>query len=182
MTRQGRILWGLAALLSLWDGELQATHAPHPPTDHSTSCQTLAHFSPHGSVADAIVGSLRDARQRVRVALYGLTAPPLVEALIKAHRRGVDVQVKLDRMQSQGKSQAEAVRALRAAGLSVQVSEFTRLLHDKFAVVDGRLILTGSYNWTGGAETSHRENLLILDCSDLARTFEAEWELIEIAR
>jgi cardiolipin hydrolase len=51
------------------------------------------------------------------------------------------------------------------------------LLHDEFAVVDGRWVVTGSFNWTISTENQNRENLLIFDCPDLARSFTAEWEV-----
>jgi phosphatidylserine/phosphatidylglycerophosphate/cardiolipin synthase-like enzyme len=44
-------------------------------------------------------------------------------------------------------------------------------------VIDGRRVLTGSYNWTQKAETNW-ENLLIIDCPELAKSYEAEWEKI----
>lgn len=61
---------------------------------------------------------------------------------------------------------------------SPEVSTRSRLLPHKFAVIDSRWEITGSFNWTVSAENQNRENLVILDCPDLARSFTAEWELI----
>jgi phosphatidylserine/phosphatidylglycerophosphate/cardiolipin synthase-like enzyme len=61
----------------------------------------------------------------------------------------------------------------------VAVSTVSRSLHNKFAVIDGRRILTGSFNWTNSAEDRNRENLLVLDCEELARRYEQEWVEIE---
>jgi phosphatidylserine/phosphatidylglycerophosphate/cardiolipin synthase-like enzyme len=60
----------------------------------------------------------------------------------------------------------------------VEVSEQARLLHHKFAVIDGRYVVTGSYNWTESAERRNRENLVILDCPEVAQAFSAAWESI----
>lgn len=62
----------------------------------------------------------------------------------------------------------------------MEVSNLSRLLHDKFAVIDGRQVITGSFNWTTQAENRHRENIVVLDCEDLARIYEEEWEEMEI--
>jgi len=70
------------------------------------------------------------------------------------------------------------IERLRAAGIEVEVSRVGRLLHDKFAIVDGRWVVTGSFNWTEGAEGRNRENILAFDCPALASAFEAEWETI----
>jgi phosphatidylserine/phosphatidylglycerophosphate/cardiolipin synthase-like enzyme len=49
--------------------------------------------------------------------------------------------------------------------------------HNKFAVIDGKRVITGSYNWTLKAEQNW-ENLLFLDCPELAEKYEQEWERI----
>jgi len=71
------------------------------------------------------------------------------------------------------------VAKLQAAGVPVEVSEQSRLLHHKFAVIDNRYILTGSFNWTSNAERQNRENLVVLDCAEMAEAFSAEWESIQ---
>ena len=45
------------------------------------------------------------------------------------------------------------------------------LLHDKFAVIDERVVLTGSYNWTAAAENKNAENLLIIKDKVIARKY-----------
>ena len=121
--------------------------------------------------------TLRHAHVRVRAAVYGLTNPAIERALIDVARAGVHVSLKADRGRSQTKEQAAVIGRLQAAGVSVETP--TRgLNHNKFAVVDSRWVITGSFNWTSNAERRNHENLLILDCPDLAARFEAEWESI----
>jgi phosphatidylserine/phosphatidylglycerophosphate/cardiolipin synthase-like enzyme len=61
----------------------------------------------------------------------------------------------------------------------VEVSQLSPLLHDNFVVIDGRLVITGSFNWTPQAENRHRENIVILDCEALARVYEEGWAEID---
>jgi phosphatidylserine/phosphatidylglycerophosphate/cardiolipin synthase-like enzyme len=56
------------------------------------------------------------------------------------------VAVKADKVQSAGKSQKAMIAKLEQAGIPVEVSTQSRLLHHKFAVVDGRWVITGSFN------------------------------------
>ena len=83
--------------------------------------------------------------------MYGLTHAAIVDALLAAKGRGVDVALKLDKLESAGKTQAAMIAKLQAAGVPVEVLEQARLLHHKFAVIDGRYVVTGSYNWTDNA-------------------------------
>jgi len=61
----------------------------------------------------------------------------------------------------------------------VEVSIQARHLHHKFAVTDGHYVVTGSFNWTENAERRNRENLVILDCPEMAQAFNAEWDSIQ---
>lgn len=167
----------VASILFLAPASAIGDHAQHP-QPLTVTCQTAVRYSPHGGSAAAGIGVLNKAEKTIRVAIYGLTHSGLVNALVAAKQRGVDVAVKADKVQSAGKSQKAAIAKLEQAGIPVEVSTESRLLHHKFAVVDGRWVITGSFNWTISAENRNRENLVILDCPDLARSFTAEWDLI----
>jgi phosphatidylserine/phosphatidylglycerophosphate/cardiolipin synthase-like enzyme len=92
----------------------------------------------------------------------------------------VDQAYKFDKVQSAGAKQTEALARLKSAGVRFAIGHVPGgILHDKFAVFDHRIVVTGSYNWTNHARERNRENLLLLDCPDLAKIYEAEWELIE---
>lgn len=166
----------LVVLSAAW-----SSHAAHP-TPGDVSCPVAVRFSPHGGAESAVVDTLRRARTRVRAAIYGLTSPALEVALVELASAGVQVALKTDRSQSAGREQSALLARLRAAGIAVEVSRSRSLLHDKFAVVDGRWVVTGSFNWTTRAERRNRENVLIFDCPDLAKLFDAEWESIASAR
>jgi Phosphatidylserine/phosphatidylglycerophosphate/cardiolipin synthases and related enzymes len=86
--------------------------------------------------------------------MYGLTHPAIVDALVAAKNPGVHVALKLDKLESAGKTQAVMITKLQAASVPVEVSEQARLLHHKFAVIDGRYVVTGSYNRTESTESS----------------------------
>src|SRR5207244_10174292 len=154
-----------------------ASTAHHPP-EAEFSCPGTARFSPHGGAEALVVDTLTQARLSVQIAIYGLTSRKIEQALLDLAQAGVRVSIKADHLQSAGKSQAALLSRLRAGGIEVAVSRVGRLLHDKFAIVDGRWVVQGSFNWTEGAERRNRENILAFDCAALASGFEAEWETI----
>lgn len=128
--------------------------------------------------ASKILGAILAAKKQIRVAMYALTSPAIAGALILAHNDGVSVKLKLDRLQSRGKAQRAQVERLRRAGVDVEVSKLSRTMHHKFAVIDSRLVITGSYNWTSSAE-KNKENAVFMLCPKTAAEYEAEWETIE---
>jgi phosphatidylserine/phosphatidylglycerophosphate/cardiolipin synthase-like enzyme len=51
-------------------------------------------------------------------------------------------------------------------------------MHDKIMIVDGKIVLTGSFNWSNNAENENNENLLIITSTSLATTYENEFQKI----
>lgn len=140
--------------------------------EHSTPARVT--FSPDGGVARAVIAALDAAKSEVRIAIYAFSREDLAAAVIRAHARGIDVRIKMDRYNAA--DARSAWPALRKAGVPVAFSTSAGNLHHKFAVIDRELVLTGSYNWLNRAESLNHENLVFLHERDLARAFSAEWE------
>jgi len=138
-------------------------------------CRVSPKFSSRDSLAQAVSESLRQAKQKVILALYGFNNNELADELIKLAKRGVVVRVKIDTAKGAEKKTGELISRLKSGGVEVQTVAPGGRNHNKFAVIDGSRVLTGSYNWTAKAE-SNWENLLVIDCAELAKSYESEWE------
>ena len=145
--------------------------------DEAMSCKVTAKFSSQDNMAAAVLDALRAADKRITVALYGFNNKEFADELAKLARKGIAVRVKIDTAKSSEKKTGQLIQTLRGAGAHVQTAAPGGRNHNKFAVIDGKTVLTGSYNWTLKAETNW-ENLLIIDCPELAKSYEAEWEKI----
>lgn len=87
----------------------------------------------------------------------------------------MDVRVVLERHQEAN----EVVRGrLLKAGIEVRIDSNEALMHDKIAVVDSEVILTGSFNWTESARSSNNENLIAISDPTLAQTYESQFQAI----
>lgn len=143
----------------------------------SFDCRVSPKFSSRDSLGQAVSESLRQAKQQVTLALYGFNNNDLAEELVKLAKKGVGVRVKIDTAKGAEKKTGGLISRLKSGGVGVQTVAPGGRNHNKFAVIDGTRVLTGSYNWTAKAE-SNWENLLILDCAELAKSYESEWERI----
>ncbi|GIX49220.1 MAG: hypothetical protein KatS3mg131_3431 [Candidatus Tectimicrobiota bacterium] len=141
-------------------------------------------FTPQAPCASRILREIARARSEILVAVYALTSEELAWVLVKAARRGVQVRVVLDRdvdreqPASQGNFlQRHGVAVRRVAGLPSPRSAGSQgRMHQKFAVLDRQVVLTGSYNWTLAAERLNDENLLIFrDAGPLAAEYRREF-------
>ncbi len=143
----------------------------------AVDCRVTPKFSSQGSIAQAVMGAIRETNERIDLALYGFNNDDLAQELLRLARRGVIVRLKIDDAKAHSKKTARFLKTLAKSGVQISSVAQDGRNHNKFAVIDGRRVLTGSYNWTKKAE-SNWENLLILDCAGLASTYEKEWEKI----
>ena len=165
----------LSALMILVMGIASVSYGTEPPIQ----CETWIRFSPKAGAETKLVQEISSAKDRILVAIYGLTNPRVVDALIIAKKRKVDVRIKADQLQSGGKRQRAQIGRLAKSGISVEVSKLSRQLHNKFAIIDGKRVITGSYNFTLNGELKNKENLVVLNCPEVAKLYEKEYELIE---
>jgi phosphatidylserine/phosphatidylglycerophosphate/cardiolipin synthase-like enzyme len=141
-------------------------------------------FTPALSCADRILRAIAQAKREVLVAVYAFTNEEIAQALVQAYQRGVNVQVVLDRefdhenANSKGAFlEKQGIKLRRVSGAKSQTTDRgDGLMHQKFAIVDRSVVLTGSYNWTAAAEKFNHENLLLFqDASPLADDYRAEF-------
>ena len=132
------------------------------------------YFSPDGGATDAIVSELDKAQKTVLVQAYSFTSAPIAKALSEAHKRGVDVQVILDK--SQVTQKYSSADFLSHAGIPTWIDSAHSIAHNKVMIVDGKTVITGSFNFTKAAEEKNAENLLILNDKKLAERYIENWK------
>jgi len=132
-------------------------------------------FSPNGGCEAQVIHWINAANQSIHVLIYSFTLDDVGAALISATERGIDVKVVFEKSQI---SQYSEYQALKAAGLPVKNDTNSELMHHKVAIIDGYIILDGSFNWSGNAEERNNENLLVIRDPPLAQLFEAEFQKI----
>ena len=119
-----------------------------------------AFFSPHGGCTEAIVKELNSAKTEILVQAYSFTSKPIAKALIDAKRRGIKIEIILDKsQQSQKYSSADFVSH---AGIPTYIDSAHAIAHNKIIIIDRNTLITGSFNFTKAAEENNAENLLIL--------------------
>ena len=135
------------------------------------------YFSPNGGATDAVVNALDHATNTVLVQAYSFTSAPIAKALVDAHRRGLNVQVLLDRSQRTEKySEADF---LKNNGIPTLIDAQHAIAHNKIILIDGYIVLTGSFNFTKAAEEHNAENLLVINDAVLARQYLENWHAHE---
>ena len=132
-------------------------------------------FSPKGGCTEAVVKELAAAKSTVLVQAYSFTSVPIAKALVDAYKRGVKVEVVLDKSQK-GEKYTSADFVIHA-GIPTKIDSKHAIAHNKIMVIDGQTVITGSFNFTKAAEEGNAENLLVIRSPDLAAKYTANWHV-----
>lgn len=127
----------------------------------ATEAGLSVYFSPRGGCEAAIVAQIMAATTSIDVQAYSFTDANIAGALVDAHKRGVKVRAVLDK--SNKTAQYSAATFLTNAGVSTWIDSKHAIAHNKIILIDGKTVITGSYNFTKAAEESNAENLLVVE-------------------
>jgi len=114
------------------------------------------------------------ASNSILVQAYSFTSAPIAKALVEAHKRGVKVQVILDK--SQRTEKYSSADFLTHAGIETMIDAKHAIAHNKVIVIDGSVVITGSFNFTKAAEEKNAENLLVIRDAGLAGKYVGNWK------
>jgi len=105
--------------------------------------------------------------------MYIFTDKEIAIPLVKVHERGVKVRLYLDKDQVDYKYSQS--RFLVQKGIKARISTNNYIMHNKFAIIDNRILLTGSYNWTFSANHRNDENLMVIDDPQIIEIFQNQF-------
>lgn len=131
------------------------------------------YFSPHGGCTDAIIRELNKAKNTILVQAYSFTSAPIAKTLLNAHKRGIKVEVILDK--SQRTQKYSSATFLLNTGITTKIDVEHAIAHNKVMIIDGETVIIGSFNFTMAAEEKNAENLLIIHNKKLASFYIKNW-------
>nr|WP_307455362.1 phospholipase D family protein [Pantoea ananatis] len=130
-------------------------------------------FSPNGSAQNLILHSIDDAKKSIDIAAYSFTSKPISLALLAAKKRGVQIRIVAD---YKANAKYTAVSFIKNAGVIVRLNSNYEIMHNKFMVIDGVDVQTGSFNYTSSASVRNAENVIVIKNNEkLAGAYEQEF-------
>ncbi|MDP3542300.1 MAG: phospholipase D-like domain-containing protein [Elusimicrobiota bacterium] len=172
-TRNWNWMWGLAGA-----GFGTPPADPQKPVAFSGGRFPRYAFSPQGGVEALLLDAIRRSKRTIDVAMFSFYSQPVAAALVEARARGVVVRVASDAMQAR---RSQAMRALADGGVDLRVSAGRGglgVMHHKYALFDGALLMSGSYNFSANAELYNFESDLFTTAKPEVAAFGGEFAAV----
>jgi phosphatidylserine/phosphatidylglycerophosphate/cardiolipin synthase-like enzyme len=140
------------------------------------SGETEAVFSPERSIKEILLKEVESTTSTIDLAVREITFPEMAQALLKAKERGVKVRVIADSKQAKMKS--SQITYLIHQGIPVKVlrGKDYGVMNHRFAILDGKKVVTGSFDWSEASEKWNYENIVIIRDSEVVASYQREFE------
>lgn len=144
-------------------------HSIRQSTDKVNVC-----FTPPSGCGSLIAQQIVAAKDSIHMQAYSLTSMPIIHQLIEAHRRGVRVQILLDRSNLDDRN--SGMDELRRAGISIGIDRVSGIAHNKVIIIDKQKVITGSFNFSKAADYRNADNVVLIDDKKLAQDYLENWQ------
>ena len=139
--------------------------------------QVVVVFTPEDpALENAIIPIVKSANHSIRFLTFSFTDYPLADAMSQRMQAGADVKGVFEKVGSE--TDAAELRTLFCRNVSVRQDGNPRFMHNKFIVIDERIVVTGSMNYSTNAEESNDENVMIIDNAEIARLYLEEFDRV----
>ncbi|MCX7679478.1 MAG: phospholipase D-like domain-containing protein [Spirochaetes bacterium] len=132
-----------------------------------------AFFSPRHRIERIIEDVIHNARSRIHFLAFSFTSNSIADAMIDRIRKGITIEGIMEE-RGVGSEFSEYMK-FRVEGINVLLRRGRGVMHHKVIIIDGRIIVTGSFNFSRGADAINDENILIIESEEIAQKFLAEF-------
>lgn len=154
---------------------------PHPVLNLSDGTQLENYFAPHDRPATKVMDTLKLARKSIHFLAFSFTHDGIGQTMLAKAANGVEVSGVFEK--SQTASGHSEYFKMKDAGLAVFLDGNPRNMHHKVIVIDGEIVICGSFNFSDSADRSNDENLLIIYNRAVAAKFEEEFQrVVQVAK
>lgn len=133
-------------------------------------------FSPGSNTEVRLSRIIAAAKNTLDVVSYTFSSKPLADAIVAAKNRGVKVRMLMDQAMAKDSAMAKYVFN---SGVDFRVRGGRTdkgALHDKFAILDGGILETGSFNWTTNAGVNSFENIIFTNDAAAVKAYQAKYD------
>ena len=128
------------------------------------------YFFPNAANEQRVVNMFRTCKKTLDLAIFTFTRDSICQAIVEAHQRGIKIRCIGD--DGNSKVRGSDVRLLASLGIPCKTDNNLRFhMHNKMAILDNSVVITGSFNWTNQAVNKNQENILFLEDKNIANQY-----------
>lgn len=133
-------------------------------------------FSPGENCGATVAYWISQANSTIHIEIYEFSLTQIGDALVSTHQTKPNLNIEIVWDHSEFNRTGSEYSRLLAAGIAIHVDTRSGIMHDKVAIIDDHIVLTGSFNWSNEANAVNRENLIVIDSTSVAALYETNFQ------
>lgn len=129
----------------------------------------------NGSPLAKLLAFIKSAKKTLDLCMYVLTFTPLAETIRELIKDGVVVRIVVDSRENEAHRSEVGDLARRGVAIRQNKRSLSTLMHHKFALIDSKILLTGSLNWTKSAVLMNYDNVLVTSSKQLVAKYQEQF-------
>lgn len=130
-------------------------------------------------IEEVVLKNIISAQTSIKACMAWFTNFNIFKALRHKLKEGVEIVMITNNDLINNGGYCLNLNELIDKGLKLHLAEYPDLIHHKFCIIDGKVVMTGSYNWTFFSENINRENMIVIkDDPSVIVSYNAEFELL----
>jgi len=147
-----------------------------------TSLSVSSYFSPGKECAHKIISLLERSKKSADICVFTISDDKISDAIFSAHERGVKVRIISDN--DKANDLGSDIYSLSEKGVKIKIDRSPSHMHHKFAIIDSKYLINGSFNWTRSASNYNQENILVMSdyntMNSFQKVFDKLWKQCQI--
>ncbi len=135
------------------------------------------YFSPEDDFEQRLIALIDGAKESIDFLAFAFTNKDITDALLSKFSQGIKIRGVFDEKQNHYQSSSK-YNLLKKEGLNVKLDGNKFTLHDKVFIIDHKIVITGSYNFTVKANETNNENSIVVFNNAFAKKYQQEFEKI----
>jgi phosphatidylserine/phosphatidylglycerophosphate/cardiolipin synthase-like enzyme len=155
-------------------GPTSPDYIPYPLVTMSDGTELISKFSPENDPDQLIVDEVKKAKKSIYFMAFSFTHDEIGDAMIERFKSGVEVKGLFEK--TGATTTYSEYPKMKDAGISVKLDSNSKNMHNKVIIVDGKVTMLGSFNFSANATSSNDENLLtVRNNTTIAKTYTDEF-------
>jgi phosphatidylserine/phosphatidylglycerophosphate/cardiolipin synthase-like enzyme len=130
-------------------------------------------FTPGQDCTSQLIRTINQAKSQILIQAYVFTSKSIADALIRAHKRGVQVEIIFDK--NHCKNRHSLSERLIEQGIIVWIDAVPGIAHNKILITDKKKVVTGSFNFSRSAQHRNAENLIFIEDNKTVEQYLQNW-------
>ncbi len=135
------------------------------------------YFSPDSDIQNRLLELIESAKDSINIMMFAFTNRDISRALLDAQKRGVAIKIVVDKRQNSYQKYS-VYRELKSNGIDIKLDKNRFKLHHKVMIIDKKITILGSYNFTRWANSNNDENIIIIKNSAISSSYLEEFSRV----